>query len=345
MENTVIKSLNKVHGKRVVQYFKALGVDTLSFTGCSNEADTDEQIYYGVIDGRFSNHHINYVNETNTKIVQLPRPISDIKTNEVIHCKTLDEAKAICLLFDFSGYMWESGTKYTERNNWNVNGENTCYNVREGVYANKKYYLDRNYIISDASEFLTTTQIKMNRQIKPSQAKSIIDMACNIWKTVLANKWAKDIVLEREISVDESFYKEMRQACTVNQHKVFDEIFGPDIPEFNAGDWVTTAISANAGFWKPNVGETFRITKVDDANYFFNDTDAVEKKRVRAATPEEIIKASQYPKGTPCLVRDFDLEPWKLAYADGNGNFYCFIESGVHKWKYHMELDLSNLPN
>jgi hypothetical protein len=170
-------------------------------------------------------------------------------------------------------------------------------------------------------------------------------MACNNWKTILANKWAKDIVLEKQISVDESFYKEMRQACTANQHRVFDEIFGPDIPEFNVGDWVTTAIPASAGFWKPSVGETFCIARVDNLHYYFNEYDAVDKKRVRAATPEEIIKAASYPKGTPCLVRDFDNEPWKLAYADGNGNFYCFIESEVCKWwLYHMKLDLSNLP-
>jgi hypothetical protein len=169
MENTVIKVLNKEHGKRVIKYFNDLGVYTSEYTGSSNEADNDEYIYYGVIDGRFNNYPFNIATEANATIIQLPRSISDLKTNEVIHCKTLDEANAICLLFDSAGYTWDSGEKYSEKNNFCVYGENTCYNLLAGVYSERKFYLDRNYIISSASEFLTTTQIKMNRQIKPSE--------------------------------------------------------------------------------------------------------------------------------------------------------------------------------
>lgn len=60
------------------------------------------------------------------------------------------------------------------------------------------------------------------------QAQSIIDIACNGWKAKLADKWAKDIVLNKTIEVLDNFYKEMRKACTKPQHILFDKIFGKD---------------------------------------------------------------------------------------------------------------------
>lgn len=72
------------------------------------------------------------------------------------------------------------------------------------------------------------------RIIKSSQAQDIINIACNTWKPKLANEWAKSIVLNEDIEVSDSFYKEMRKACTIDQHKLFDEIFGKYEPEFTS---------------------------------------------------------------------------------------------------------------
>lgn len=63
--------------------------------------------------------------------------------------------------------------------------------------------------------------------LKPQDAQRIIDVACNSWKHALASGWSKDIVLNKTISISEDFYKEMRAACTSEQHTLFDEIFGP----------------------------------------------------------------------------------------------------------------------
>ncbi len=75
---------------------------------------------------------------------------------------------------------------------------------------------------------MKNTENKFPFQLKPEQAKQILDIACNGWKPKLAEKWAVPIVLGNDITIDKSFYQEMRTACTADQHKLFDKIFGAD---------------------------------------------------------------------------------------------------------------------
>lgn len=70
--------------------------------------------------------------------------------------------------------------------------------------------------------------------ITSKQAQSIINIACEVWKGKLASMWSKKIVLGKKVEISEDFYKEMRKACTSDQNKLFDEIFGKeDILSFN----------------------------------------------------------------------------------------------------------------
>lgn len=73
------------------------------------------------------------------------------------------------------------------------------------------------------------------RKISPTQAQSIVDIACPSWKQNLAAIWARDIVLGLEININEEFYKEMRKACTAPQHELFDKIFGKDVEVYTKG--------------------------------------------------------------------------------------------------------------
>lgn len=135
------------------------------------------------------------------------------------------------------------------------------------------------------SEFIKELDnMEKTRTITPKQAQSIIDSACLGWKDALSKKWAIKIVLNKTIYITEDKYKQMREACTKEQHILFDNIFGKD---------------------------------------------------------EE-----HYPDGTPCLVRAYKWNGWRLRYADGNGKFYCDgKKSGrVIDWEYHMKLDMNNLP-
>ena len=59
-------------------------------------------------------------------------------------------------------------------------------------------------------------------------AKRIINIACQTWKSKLVENWSKDLLLNDCVFIDETFYKEMRKACDPDQNKLFDNIFGVD---------------------------------------------------------------------------------------------------------------------
>lgn len=72
MENTVIKVLNREHGKQVIEYWQSLGVDTRTLIGSQNEEKGHTFIYYGVLEGTFACYCINEVRRLNAKIIELP---------------------------------------------------------------------------------------------------------------------------------------------------------------------------------------------------------------------------------------------------------------------------------
>jgi hypothetical protein len=78
-------------------------------------------------------------------------------------------------------------------------------------------------------EFITSenTNMTKDRKLNTEQAKQIIDVACSVWKPKLTNEF-KDLLWKEFINIEEKFYQEMRAACTDEQHKLFDTIFGKD---------------------------------------------------------------------------------------------------------------------
>lgn len=67
------------------------------------------------------------------------------------------------------------------------------------------------------------------RIVKYTDLQKIIDVVCGSWKIKLAQKWGAAIAMKVAVfEIDAEFYKEMRKACDVTQHQVFDEIFGKD---------------------------------------------------------------------------------------------------------------------
>lgn len=53
--------------------------------------------------------------------------VTDLKENEVIHCKTEAEAIRICKLMHEAGKTWSSGDSYLDYNNWIKYQDRTCY--------------------------------------------------------------------------------------------------------------------------------------------------------------------------------------------------------------------------
>lgn len=81
-------------------------------------------------------------------------------------------------------------------------------------------------------------------------AQQIIDIACNNWKTKLAHMWGFNIALNVETVISEEFYKEMRKACTTEQNKLFDTIFGKDTPKYNYTDGELVWIKNGNNIWE-----------------------------------------------------------------------------------------------
>jgi len=55
IDNTVVKNLNKKHGKVIIKFFEDKGIDAEWWRGMNSEEDGDKYIYYGVVDGEFNN--------------------------------------------------------------------------------------------------------------------------------------------------------------------------------------------------------------------------------------------------------------------------------------------------
>lgn len=74
-------------------------------------------------------------------------------------------------------------------------------------------------------------------------ATSIVDAACSSWKDKLSKLWGAELLKNKYVSITESFYTEMRGACTKDQHILFDKIFGADTIEcpYKEGEWIAVS--------------------------------------------------------------------------------------------------------
>ena len=186
-----------------------------------------------------------------------------------------------------------------------------------------------NSIIDAGCKLISRTEnMEDNRfpfKLTVNQAQSIIDIACAKWKETLAELWAKQMLVDKVVIIQEKFYKEMREACTDEQNKLFDEIFGSD-EEFKIGDWATVEkyISKDVlGRDNYKIGETFQISSIENSGdtkikKWINNGlgKQISINSLRKATPEEIAKAQcPYEDGELCFVKDNRM--WYLRYATG----------------------------
>ena len=72
MKNQVIEVLDIVHGKKVIDYWKSIGVDTLGMSGSQTKKGDYLWRYYGVIDGYFNVYSERQAAENNAEIIELP---------------------------------------------------------------------------------------------------------------------------------------------------------------------------------------------------------------------------------------------------------------------------------
>ena len=82
MKNQVIEVLNKEHGKKVIEYWKSIGVDTKDWDGSNTKENGFQTRYYGVIDECFWCYSIDYVKGAKAEIIELPNASVDELTSE-----------------------------------------------------------------------------------------------------------------------------------------------------------------------------------------------------------------------------------------------------------------------
>jgi hypothetical protein len=214
------------------------------------------------------------------------------------------------------------------------------------------------YSVKEFLKNMATTPNK-KRFITAKQAQSIINISCSTWKPRLAKLWSENIVLNEIIAIEESFYTEMRNACTESQNTLFDEIFGTDKPIFTAkkDEWVVITDKGND---MSNVFSTnkpyqlredltgpegvFRVYKDNDGD--MNGYGNIQTIKFRLATPEEIAQVSWYPHLTPCLVSNGSCDYLLRYSAKEIGHFYegCRKSGTAIVWSNHRKLDINNLP-
>ena len=104
------------------------------------------------------------------------------------------------------------------------NSNNRYYYINDKGNVSMEYDIPKGYELVSLNK-----EINMkNRILTPQNATRIINIACSKWKPKLAEKWATNIVLNKDTEISEEFYQEMRKACTTDQNILFDEIFGDE---------------------------------------------------------------------------------------------------------------------
>ena len=71
MKNQVIEVLDIEHGKKVIEYWKSRGVDTLLNGDCTRDRKYNIR-YYGVINNKFDCYSISFVRKHKAEIIELP---------------------------------------------------------------------------------------------------------------------------------------------------------------------------------------------------------------------------------------------------------------------------------
>jgi len=88
------------------------------------------------------------------------RTIESIQPNEVVHCKTQEEATAFCEMLDRSGKTWASGKTYKLAEKWETHKNKTYYRPFYGVFGNVDG--PSTYTILTLSDFLPETTDPVN---------------------------------------------------------------------------------------------------------------------------------------------------------------------------------------
>ena len=73
--------------------------------------------------------------------------ITELKENQVVHCKTHEEAERVLELAHEAGMKWRAGNSYIEDDNWGRYQEETCYKFTSGSFGRIPFFKSEGYEI------------------------------------------------------------------------------------------------------------------------------------------------------------------------------------------------------
>lgn len=73
--------------------------------------------------------------------------LDDYKGKYVMWCPTIEEAEDFCIFLQQNDRTWNTDSKYTEDNNWDIYKKDTCYLFNAGLYSNLEYVQQHGYTV------------------------------------------------------------------------------------------------------------------------------------------------------------------------------------------------------
>lgn len=99
-----------------------------------------------------------------------------IKENEVVHCRTEEEAKDVLEIAHYLGYRWATGISFLQTTNYNRYESQTCYWITKGEFCHTSYYEYDGKTIISAEEFLARHNKPLSKKLSISkQVEEIIN--------------------------------------------------------------------------------------------------------------------------------------------------------------------------
>jgi hypothetical protein len=221
MKNQVIKVLTKEHGKRVIEWFNSQGVDTGNYTGNISEEEGFKCIYFGVINGNFSNYYIENVINNNAEIIKLPEEDFDMTTNE----GRLAYAKKHYPIGTVIKSMYDGAIRelISEPSLYGSNGNYILSKAFPDLFPDIYYNGKWAEIVEEVKEEIVMETQKLSRQ----GLKEIHSVACSAWKSTLELLGANN-PLEDYIELNQDQVDAMFKACTATQLPIVSKYLKQD---------------------------------------------------------------------------------------------------------------------
>lgn len=94
--------------------------------------------------------------------------ITEVKSKQVINCKTQAEDERICKLMHDAGLKRIDGVSFLKETRWNLYEENTCYNPTEGTFSYIRFYKSEGYEVLDSTLITAEPDFKWGDDVEVS---------------------------------------------------------------------------------------------------------------------------------------------------------------------------------